>query len=446
MRGLRRGPLSGMGVSMSRNITRRAALRRAAAFTGAVPAFTIIPSSVLGNAAPSKKITIGCIGVGSHGVGRNLNMLLQQPDAQIVAVCDVFKSRREKAREMVDARYQSAGCKAHKDFREVLARKDIDAVMISTPDHWHAPMSAMALRAGKDVICEKPTGSIEQGRIVANLVKERRAVFQTSTEDRSLSNYHRMAEIVRNGRIGKLKAIRIKLPAGNRWPSEAPAPVPEDLDYDLWLGPAPEAPFTPLRTEPMRWRQIWDYSGGLLTDWGAHQVDTAQWGNDTENSGPLEVEGEGSVNDGSMYNTFVDYKLRYRYANGVEMFIESGGTSLRFEGADGWVGNAGWDQTLEASTEEIRRWRPGADGVHLFTCPAGEHRNFLDCVKSRQAPYCPAEIGHRIATILHIGNIAMKLKRKLRWDPAKEEFPDDAEANALRSRPMRKPWSMDATV
>jgi len=433
-------------IIMSISLTRRSLLRRTVVAGAAAGLPSIVPFRILGADAPSKKITVGCIGMGNHGVHRNLNMLLQQADARVVAVCDVFKSRRESARDAVNAKYQDKGCTAHRDFREILTRKDVDTVMISTPDHWHALMSVMALRAGKDVICEKPTGSIEQGRILADLVREKKAVFQTSTEDRSLMNYHRMAQIVRNGRIGKLKAIRISLPAGNRWPSDDPAPVPADLDYDLWLGPAPEAPYTPLRTEPMRWRQIWDYSGGLLTDWGAHQVDTAQWANNTEHTGPVEVEGEGTVNEGSIYNTFVDYKLRFRYASGVEMFIESGGTSLRFEGTDGWVGNAGWDQTLQASTEEIRRWKPGDGDVKLFTCPGGEHRNFLDCVKSRQDPYCPAETGHRIATILHMGNIAMRLKRKLHWDPDKEEFPGDAEANALRSRPMRKPWSMDATV
>ncbi|HWB05630.1 MAG TPA: Gfo/Idh/MocA family oxidoreductase [Verrucomicrobiales bacterium] len=403
---------------------------------------SIIPGRVFGDEAPSKKITIGCIGVGDHGTGRNLNMLLQQADARVVAVCDVFKSRRLRAQGMTDKAYGGPGCKEYGDFREILARKDIDAVMISTPDHWHVPISVMALRAGKDVICEKPTGSIEQGRILANLVKERKAVFQTSTEDRSLMYYHRMAEIVRNGRIGKLQSIEIKLPAGNRWPTEQPAPVPADLDYDLWLGPARESPYTPLKTEPMRWRQIFDYSGGLLTDWGAHQVDTAQWANDTERSGPVEVEGEGTVNEGSMYNTFVDYKLRYRYANGVEMKIESGGTSLRFNGTEGWVGNPGWDQPLQASTDEIRRWNPKDGDLKLPTCRGGEHRSFLDSVKSRQDPYCPAEFGHRIATILHMGNIAMKLRRKLKWDPDKEEFVGDPEANALRSIPMRKPWTL----
>ena len=170
--------------------------------------------------------------------------------------------------------------------------------------------------------------------------------------------------------------------------------------------------------------------------------DAQQWANDSEHTGPVEVEGEGTVNEGSMYNTFVDYKLRYRYANGVEMRIESGGTSLRFNGADGWVGNPGWDTPLQAGSNEIRTWQSKDGDLKLFTCRGGEHRNFLDCVKSRRNPYCPAEIGHRISTILHIGNIAMKLKRKLKWDPDKEEFPGDAEANAMRSTPMRKPWTL----
>ena len=192
----------------------------------------------------------------------------------------------------------------------------------------------------------------------------------------------------------------------------------------------------------MRWRQIWDYSGGLLTDWGAHQLDTAQWANDTENTGPVSVEGEGTFNEGSMYNTAIDYKLKYTYANGVEMYVESGGTSLRFEGTEGWVGNSGWARPPEASSKKILDSVIGPDETQLFTCREGEHRNFLDCVKSRKDPYLPAETGHRLATLMHMGNISMRLGRKLQWDPQKEEFIGDKEANAMRTKPMRKPWKL----
>ena len=419
--------------------------RREFARRTAVLAFpAIIPASVLGQDAPSKKITVGFIGTGSHGIGRNVRTFLQQPDARLLAVCDVFKNRMGEAKSIIDRETGTNSCAMHADFREILERKDIDAVMISTPDHWHALMSAMALRRGKDVICEKPTLTIAEGRYIADLVKKTGRVFQTSTEDRSLFVYHRLAEAVRNGRIGRLERIEVRLPAGRRFPVEKPTSPPEDFDWDLWLGPAPDAPYTPSRTEPQNWRHIWDYSGGKFSDWGMHQLDTSQWANDSENSGPVEVEGSGTVSKDSIYNTFIDYELNYTYANGVKLHVKSGGTSLHFHGDDGWCGSRSWDAGLEASDKAIVKDPIPADGIHLYTCKKGEHRNFLDCVRSRREPYFPAETGHRVATVCHMGNVSMLLGRKLRWDPAKEVFADDDSANAhqLYSRRMREPWDL----
>jgi predicted dehydrogenase len=422
--------------------SRRRFLRGAA---GALAFPSIVPARALGRNSPGNQITVGLIGTGSHGIGRNLKLFLQQPDARVLAVCDVFLSRMEKAKEMVDAKYADSSCSMHGDFREILARDDIDAVMVSTPDHWHALISAMAMRAGKDVICEKPTLTIAEGRYVADLAKRTGRVFQTSTEDRSYPVYHRMAELVRNGRIGTLRRIEVALPDGTAFPNEGEAPVPADLNYDLWLGPAPFAPYTENRTAWMHWRHVFDYSGGIFSDWGMHQLDTAQWANDTERTGPVEAQGKGTVNEGSLFNTFLTFEVEYRYANGVVLHVKNGGTSLRFVGSDGWVGNAAFNKPLEANSQEILDSKIGPEEVRLFTCPAGEHRNFLDCVKSRQEPYFPAEVGHRCATLCHFGNIAMRTGRKLVWDPAKEEFPGDAEANAspFRSRPMRAPWSLE---
>jgi predicted dehydrogenase len=421
--------------------SRRRFLRGAAAALAFPP---IIPARVLGANAPSQQITVGFIGMGDHGIARNLGMFLRLPDARALAVCDVFQSRMEKAKQIVDDKYGDTACTMHGDFREILARRDIDAVMISTPDHWHALISAMALRAGKDVICEKPTLTIAEGRYIANLVKKTGRVFQTSTEDRSYPMYHRLAELVRNGRIGKLQRIEVRLPDGTAFPNEAQAPVPADLNYDLWLGPAPFAPYTPNRTARMHWRHIFDYSGGLLTDWGMHQLDTAQWANDTERTGPIEVQGRGTVNEGSLFNIYLTYDVEYRYANGVMLHVKNGGTSIHCHGTDGWVGSPSWAKPLEASKPAILESKIGPEEIHLFTCPEGEHRNFLDCVKSRKEPYLPAEIGHRCATVCHLGNIAMQAGRKLRWDPVKEEFPNDPDANAsrFRSRPMRAPWAL----
>ena len=404
--------------------------------------FYISKNSLLGKNAPSNKITIGMIGTGNHGIHRNLNMFLRQEDAKIIAVCDVFKSRMLKAQSITNDYYKTNDCSIHSDFREILERKDIDAVMISTPDHWHALMSSMAIRRGKDVICEKPTLTVAEGRYISDLVKKTGKVFQTSTEDRSLFIYHRLAEVVRNGRIGKLKEIKVTLPAGKRFPNENSANAPKDLDYDMWLGPAPEAPYTISRTKQQHWRHVWDYSGGKFSDWGMHQLDTAQWANDTERTGPISISGKGTINEGSMYNTFVDYEIDYAYENGVKLNVKSGGTSIHFYGSEGWCGSKSWDSGLEANKKSIVKDPIPKDGLHLYTCKGGEHRNFLDCVKSRNEPYFPAEIGHRCATLCHLGNISMRLNQKLRWDPKTEKIGNSKDASSMLSRKMRKPWDL----
>ncbi|MCH5376856.1 MAG: Gfo/Idh/MocA family oxidoreductase [Planctomycetes bacterium] len=404
----------------------------------------VITSGALGSderPAASDRISVGFIGLGGHGIGRNLQMFLNQQDAEPVALCDVDAGRIDVGLATVRKRRgESFTCPTTTDWREVIARNDVDAVMISTADHWHVPMSVAAIRAGKDVICEKPTLTIAQGRILADTVKRYGAVFQTSTEDRSLPIYHRMAELVRNGRIGTLQKVYCQLPAG---PDNAgdpkPKPVPEGFDWEMWLGPAPWYPYRE-GLHMFHWRWNRDYSGGQLTDWGAHQLDTVQLANDTERTGPVEVEGKGKRHENGLYDTFHEYHLTYRYANGVELHVDSGGTGLRFEGSDGWIGNDGWTAPLKASSDEILQSVIGPEEVHLFTCPQGEHRNFLDCVKSRRDPYFPAEVGHRCSTVSHIGNIAMELGRKLRWDPGKEEFSDDETANRMRSRAQREPW------
>ena len=431
---------------MNPQLSRRRFLQRAAACGVALVAPTIIPARVFGHgwrAAPGNRVTIGMIGVGDHGVARNLRGFLAQPDAQIVAVCDVDGGRCQRAQEMVHKAYGNTDCAAYRDFREILARADVDAVMISTPDHWHAAISLMAIRAGKDVICEKPTLTIQEGRIVSDVVRQTGALFQTSTEDRSLIVYHRMAELVRNGRIGKLQTIRVGLP-GARKPVVSPAaePVPADFDYDLWLGPAPLAPYCAARCH-YNFRWISDYSGGMLPDWGMHLFDTAQWANDTEHTGPVSIEGRGEFPAEGLYNTASEFHLEYTYANGVKMLADSGGVGLRFEGTAGWIANQGWIGALTASSPELLRTRIGPDEINLETCLGGEHRNFLDCVKTRRACYFPAEIGHRCSTVCHLGNAALQLGRKLTWDPVKEEYPGDATANRLRSRVMRAPWTLD---
>ncbi len=420
----------------------------------AIAAPYVIPSSALGlegTTAPSERITLGIIGTGDHGVNRNIKRFLPEKDAQIVAVCDVDRQRRIGAKKLIEDRYGAElpkgsykGCTDYNDFREIIARDDIDAIMNATPDHWHVIPSVMAAEAGKDVMCEKPLSlTVLEGRILSDAIKRHNRIFQTASENRSVTEYHRMCELVRNGRIGKLHTIRVDLPSGYSVQEAGmeSAPVPEGFDYDMWLGQAPEAPYCPARCH-WNFRWILDYSGGMLTDWGAHMIDLAQWGNNTEHTGPVEVKGRGEFPKEGLYNTAKKFRIECRYANGVKMIVRSRTPGIRFEGSEGWIGNDGWRAPLQAKPASILKEKIGAGETHLYTCPGGEQRNFLDCIKSRKPCYAPAEIGHRTITIAHIGHISMLLGRKLRWDPERERFIDDPAANWMLSRPMRKPWRL----
>lgn len=426
-------------------VTRRSFLQRAStAAIGATALPTIIPANVLGTAAPSRRINVGFIGTGDHGTGWNLRRYLTLPEARVLVVCDVDRTRMTRARDIVNEQYQTQDCTMTQDFRDVLAREDIDAVMISTPDHWHTLISLMALRAGKDVQCEKPTLSIDEGKLLIREVRRLNRVFQTSTEDRAVPVYHRMAELVRNGRIGKLQRIEVILPKQPNVPGDpTPQPVPEGLDWEMWLGPAPFAPYTKDRVF-FNFRWIEDYSGGIICDWGTHLFDTAQWANDTERSGPVEIEGTGTYWEGGLYNTVKDYDVTFRYANGVVMTCKPGNPSIKFLGTDGWVGNTGWRGELQASSDAIKNAKIGLEETQLYTNREGEHHDFLKCVKSRQDPYFPVDIGHRVSSVCHLANIAIKVGGKLSWDPEKEVFLANDAANALRRvRPMRKPWTLE---
>jgi len=429
-----------------RKFNRRQFLRKAVGVsTGAVSFPYLVRPSALGKAgtvAASERITIGFIGVGGHGRAVNLTNFLGNADAQAVAVCDVDANNCNIARDMVNKKYGNKDCATYNDFRKIIERDDIDAVMISTPDHWHVPISIAAAKAGKDVECEKPTLTVKEGRVLCETMKRYNRVFQWSTEDRSVDVYHRMCELVRNGRIGKVHTVRVELPSGPNTPGNpTPMPVPKGFDYEMWLGPAPYAPYTKDRIH-WNFRWILDYSGGQLADWGAHLLDGAQWGNDTEHTGPVDVEGKGVFCKEGLYDTAKEYRIEYKYANGVRLEVTSGTPSLRFEGSEGWIGNVGWRAKLQAEPKSILNSVIGPDEIHLYTCRAGEQRNFLDCVKSRKDCYFPPEIGHRCFTIAHIGNISMLLGRKLKWDPDRERFINDEQANRMLSRSMRSPWQL----
>ncbi len=398
-----------------------------------------------GSAAPSNRIQLGMIGVGWHGFEVNLKSFLQESDCRVVAVCDVRERHVRRAVEEIRKAYGPTDVRTYRDFRELLADPGVDAVCISTPDHWHVTMSIAAARAGKDVFCEKPTWTIAEGRQLVKAMEETGRVFQFGLEDRSLIHYHKLAEWVRNGEIGELRRIEVGLPAGRVVPKEPPEEPPADLDYDLWVGPAPWAPYSKSRTEPMVWRQIRDYSGGMITDWGAHLVDTAQVAAGMERSGPVEIEGEGEIPTDAMTTTPVTFTVRYRYPNGVEMTVRSTGPSIRLEGTRGWIACMGWRGQITAEPAEIlqRRYAPGES--RFGPRPPTEHRNFLDCVRSRAATTYPAEDAHRLSTTLHLGVLAIELRRRLRWNPDTESFVGDTEADRLRTRPVRDDWQKHRT-
>ncbi|MSU56691.1 MAG: Gfo/Idh/MocA family oxidoreductase [Pedosphaera sp.] len=433
-------------MKSSIQFSRRSFIRKSgAAISLAALAPQVVPSSVLGmggKTSPNNRTTVGFIGTGDHGVGWNLGPYLRHKDAQVIAACDVDSNHLFRASETINDHYKNEDCFTTKDFREVLARKDIDAVMISTPDHWHTLISIMAVQAGKDVQCEKPTLTIDEGKQLIKAVRKHKKVFQTSTEDRSIPVYHRMAELVRNGRLGKLQRIEVILPhRPDKQGDPTPMPVPPELDYEMWLGPAPFAPYTRDRVHyNFRWLQ--DYSGGVIADWGAHLFDTAQWANNTERSGPVEVEGTGTYWTGGLYDAIKDYDVTFHYANGVVMTCKPGTPSIKFIGSQGWLGNSGWRGEVQASSPEILNSTIGEREIHLYTNAEGEHDDFLKCVRSRKDPYFPVDIGHRVSTVCHLATIAIKLGRKLKWDPKRERFVGDEEANKMRDRPRRDPWQL----
>lgn len=432
----------------NRTLTRRHFM----AASGALAIGAIVPSAVFGENAPSNRITLGCIGMGSQGVRANLQAFLNESDAQVVAVCDAYRSRAQEAGALVDQQYGTTGCRVYQDFRKVIADPAIDAVVISTPDHWHVPMSLMALAAGKDVFCEKPTLYINEGRRLVEAVTRHKAVFQTGIEDRSTLYFHRMVEWVKNGEIGTLQRIDVTMPAGTCYPKEEPAAPPEDLDWNLWLGPAPFHAYTPNRTDPWHWRNISDYAKGAILDMGAHLVDTAQLGANAPEVCPVKVKGTGEIPQGCETDVPITYDLTYRYANGVELSVKNGPRGgwdpdscfIQFTGDKGWIRRKTWDASWEASDQKILKTRYTPENSKHWPLPPAEQRNFLDCVKSRKPTTYRALDMHQISTTLHMGVIAITLGRKLNWDPLKEVFINDEKANQLCKRPQTRDWQAQA--
>lgn len=426
------------------SLSRRAFLGTAAA--AAAP--YVIPASALGKAgrpSPANRITMGLIGAGGMGMS-NLNHFLGLPDAQVVAACDVDLSRkgsgRQGAKEAVERKYGEAmksgafkGCDVYKDFRELCARKDIDAVIVATPDHWHALTALEAIRNGKDVYGEKPIVHLwQEGKVLVDTVKEKERIWQTGSQQRSDREFRRAVELVRNGLIGKIKDVEVGLPTGHKksMGDKNERPIPEGFDYDFWCGPSKMLPFVPARVH-FHWRWHLNYGGGQLMDWIGHHNDIAHWSLDMDQSGPTEVEGVGFTPpiDKELYDAPVNYMVICQYPNGVRLTIsDSNKMGTR------WIGESGWIHVtrgrLEASNPEWTKndFDPGPWKAY----PSSNHRqNFLDCVKSRKPTICPAETSFRSITPGFLGYVSHQLNRKIKWDPIQQKT-DDPEAEALLTK------------
>jgi predicted dehydrogenase len=454
----------------------RVSRRQFLAAAGSLAAPMILPASALGRSgrkAPSERIHLACFGFGTIAQSVTPNFLNDER-VQVVAVCDVNRESdhygyrgehqggREVGRRMVNKFYAEKtgkagydGCRVYEDFRELLRKEDVDAVQVSTPDHWHAIMAIACARRGKHVYGQKPLAlTVAEGRAMAREVAKARVTWQTGSQQRS-SIYFRMAcEFVRNGRLGRLQRILVRLPGGHRDFSQlaakqSPEPVPDGLNYDLWEGPAPHREYRPALM-PLNWRWNFDYSGGMITDWGAHHIDIAQWALDMDNAGPVAIENlkaEMPAPD-ALYNTAKTFHFECVYPSGVRMVVEdesAGPNGITFEGENGrriFVNR----EKLEFTPESLRREKIGENEIHLYESKQHE-RNFIDCIHSGKPTAAPIEAAHRSISIAHITNIALRLGRAaIKWDPKRERFLGDDKANQMLSRPMRKPWSLTARV
>jgi len=420
-------------------VTRRLFLKGAAALAAAP---YIIPATALGGegrAAPSERIVMGGIGIGGRGT-HDLRMLMRNPEVQFVAVADPRKDNRERAKAAIDKQNGNEDCKTYIDLRELLARKGIDAVLIATGDRWHAVASVWAMRAGKDVFCEKPCSMwIGQGQALRDTAKQFGRIYQAGTQRRSEEPFVFAMELARTGKLGKLHTmtahIMAQLSEKREFPAE-PEPPKEEFNWDLYLGPAPWRPYNKAYRN---WHWHYDLHGGGIPEWGSHTIDMCQWANDTDNSGPIEYE---------FPNNDTGEGFTARYANGVKLVLKGGNVfpgscGIKFEGSEGWAEcSDGHNTTFSPESLAGERAQIIKEYKERTGRALDHYRNFLDCVKSRKPSVAPAATAHRSVGACHVANIAMELKRNVKWDPAKEEFPGDEEANKMRSRPYRTPYTV----
>src|SRR5688572_18246629 len=431
---------------------------------------SIVPASVFGAAAPSNRINIGAIGAGRISRAHDLPGIWKHPAARIVAVCDLDSNRVKDATALVNGHYARTtgkpydGVTGYGQYRELLANKDIDAVVISTPDHWHALIAVDAVQAGKDVYLQKPASlTISEGRLLSNAVHRSGRIFQIGSQQRSSPQFRYAAELVRNGRIGQLKTVYVGLPGDPAGKDEPVMPVPPNLNYDVWLGSTPVVPYTENRVHPQRgygrpgWLRCEQFGAGMITGWGAHHLDCAHWAMDTEYTGPIEISGTAEFPASGLWDVHGPFRTEGLYANGVRMIVSGEfPNGIRFEGSEGWIfvsrGNEavtasdpqsrlGDSQALAASDPAIIKSVIGPDEVHLEES-VDHHGNWLAAIRSRKQPIAPVEIAHRSCSACLLHHIAMKTRRTLHWDPVAERFTNDDEANGMLSRPQRTPYGI----
>jgi predicted dehydrogenase len=452
---------------------RRNFIQKAA--VGAVGAFgfpTIVPANVLGGEnAPSNKINIGQIGCGRIARTHDLPGTWRHEKARIMAVCDLDKNRTIDTKKLVEGYYTKKtgnsnyiDVKMYDDYREMLLNKDIDAVMISTPDFWHAQPAMEAALAGKDIYLQKPTSlTIKEGRQLADVIKKTGRILQVGTQQRSWKQFKRAAELVRNGRIGKLHTVRVGLPGDPAGPMVQEMQVPKNLNYDMWLGSTPYIPYNELRVHPQvgydrpGWLRMEQFGAGMITGWGQHHFDSAAWGMDTELTGPVSIEAVAEFPKSGVWDVHGDFMAKAEYANGITMFTSGNyPNGIRFEGSEGWIfvsrgdyavtssdpNNKVMAKAIDASNPAILDSVIGEKEIHLYHSDE-QHGNWLECIETRKEPISPIEIGHRACTVCLITHVAMKLGRKLEWDSVNERFINDAEANTYLSRPQRGPYGTD---
>lgn len=433
--------------------SRRKFLKHAAGAASAVFAVPyLVPAAALGRGglvAPSERITIGSIGVGSMGEV-DVRALMECEGVQVLGVCDTFQDRRERVKGIVDAKQENSDCKCYGDFREVLARKDIDAVSITTQDHWHAVIATAAAYAGKDIHCQKPLGiSVEECQAIRDAVRRNKRVFQTGTQQRSDRRFRQACELARNGYLGKLHTVEVGAPGPmyKRTYDQptAPEPIPDGFDFDMFQGPAKERPYNGGLWAWPDWYLIRDYCVGFIVNWGVHHLDIANWGCPTVTSEPCELEFTGSYRNDGLTDNINDWKGEFRYASGLRMtFSDTGNPNEQgciFRGEEGWV-HVDRDR-IEAEPKSLLDVTIGPDQIHLDAGASGSHyENFIQCVRSRKDPIAPVEAGLQASYLGMIAEFSIRLQRKLRWDPKSETFPNDAEANRLLSTPLRAPWKL----